>query len=48
VIYRIQFKPRAIKDLAGLPRSEASRIVEKIESMTVDLTGDVKKLEQFK
>ena len=45
--YEIRFKPRARKDLKALDKREAGRIVEKIEAMREDLTGDVKKLTNF-
>ena len=45
--YQIQFKPRARKDLKGLPAAESHRIVAKIEALQQDLAGDVKKLTGF-
>ena len=45
--YQIEFKPRAIKDLKALPAIEHRRIVPKIETLEVDLSGDVKKLTNF-
>jgi len=44
--FRIEFKPRAIKDLKALPADTARRIVEKIEGLQNDLSGDVKRLTQ--
>jgi mRNA interferase RelE/StbE len=47
MIYEIVFKPRAIKDLRSILNSMAPRIVEKIEALTNDLAGDVKRLARF-
>jgi mRNA interferase RelE/StbE len=44
VIYQIEFKPRALRDLKGIDTSAARRIVEKIKAMQDDLAGDVKRL----
>lgn len=45
--YGIEFKPRALKDLKGLPVGEGRRIVARIEALRDDLAGDVKKLTNF-
>jgi mRNA interferase RelE/StbE len=45
--YEIEFKPRAFKDLDGLPKSTRRRIVDKIEELADDLAGDVKRLTNF-
>ena len=45
--YEIEFKPRALKELKGLPAAESHRIVSKIEALADDLAGDVKKLTGF-
>lgn len=45
--YRVQFKPRVIKDLKRLPETDRGRIVGRIEAMQNDLAGDVKKLTNF-
>jgi mRNA-degrading endonuclease RelE of RelBE toxin-antitoxin system len=37
MIYGVQFKPRAIRDLADLPVILRQRILEKIENMQTDL-----------
>ncbi|HEX4413723.1 MAG TPA: type II toxin-antitoxin system RelE/ParE family toxin [Lacipirellulaceae bacterium] len=42
--YDIEVKPRAFKDLKALPKSMRQRIVDKIEELAEDLTGDVKRL----
>jgi len=45
--YQIEFKPRALKDLKGLPVSEVRRVVAKAEALQNDLAGDVKRLTSF-
>jgi mRNA interferase RelE/StbE len=42
--YRLAFKPRVRKDLKALPHEQMRRVLEKIEAMTDELAGDVKKL----
>ena len=44
MVYHIEFKPRAIRDLKAIDRSQARRIVEKIRLMQDELSGDVKRL----
>lgn len=44
MIYRVEFKPRAIKDLQSLPVEVQSRVLAKIEAMQNNLTGDIKKI----
>jgi mRNA interferase RelE/StbE len=46
--YDVQFKPRAIKDIEGLPSSIQARVLERIEEMSDDLKGDVKRLTDFR
>ena len=45
--YQVAFKPRAAKDLQALPAETARRVIQKIQAMTDDLAGDVKKLTNF-
>lgn len=45
--YEIDFKPRAIKDLKSIDKKEVKRIIEKIEKLSNDLSGDVKRLTNF-
>ncbi len=47
MIYQIEFKPRAVKDLKGLPTVRHRRVMKKIEALQQDLDGDVKKLTNF-
>ena len=42
--YELRFKPKAVKDLAGLPAREQGRLLQRIEEMSVDLKGDVRRL----
>lgn len=37
MVYQIEFKPRALKDLKGIDRRDAHRVVEKIKAMRDDL-----------
>jgi mRNA interferase RelE/StbE len=43
----LEFKPRAEKDLADLPKADQSRILQKIELLQNGLTGDIKRLTNF-
>lgn len=45
--YKIDFKPRATKDLRSVNRSDAQRILEKIRAMENDLAGNAKHLTDF-
>jgi len=47
MIYEIEFKPRALKDLKALPKAMQRRIIARIEALRNDLAGDVKKLTDF-
>lgn len=42
--YTIEFKPRAVKDVAALPARIQARILARIEEMSDNLIGDVKRL----
>lgn len=42
--YRVDLKPRAIKDLKNLPKEEASRIVDRLALLEDNMKGDVKRL----
>jgi mRNA interferase RelE/StbE len=44
MVYEIEFKPRAMKDLKSIDRRDAHRVLEKIKAMRNDLAGDVKRL----
>ncbi|MEM9595803.1 MAG: type II toxin-antitoxin system RelE/ParE family toxin [Acidobacteriota bacterium] len=45
--YDLRFKPRSLKDLKKLPRTTQRQIVDRVESMSEGLSGDVKRLTQF-
>jgi len=45
--YKIEFKPRATKDLRSINRDDAQRILAKIRAMENDLAGNVKHLTDF-
>ena len=47
MIYDIQFKPRALKDLAALSAKDSGRVLRKIEQLRHNLAGDVKHLTNF-
>ncbi len=42
--FDVQFKPKAVRDIEGLPSRIQTRILARIEEMSNDLKGDVKKL----
>jgi mRNA-degrading endonuclease RelE of RelBE toxin-antitoxin system len=42
--YRIELKPKAEKDLKGLPKTDLARVVERLRWLEEDLRGDVKRL----
>jgi len=46
-VYFIEWMPRARKDLARLPKTEASRIEGKIDALEGGLAGDIVKLANF-
>jgi mRNA interferase RelE/StbE len=46
-LMRIEFKPRAVKDLDALDRLAARRVLEKIRGLENNLAGDVKRLTNF-
>lgn len=45
--YEVRFKPRAVKDLEGLPSRIRARVLARIEEMSDDLKGDVKRLTNY-
>ena len=45
--YTLAFKPRARKDLRALGSENVRRVLEKIEALTDDLAGDVKRLTDY-
>ncbi|MCG5516201.1 MULTISPECIES: type II toxin-antitoxin system RelE/ParE family toxin [unclassified Ectothiorhodospira] len=47
VKYRIELKPKAVNYLRSLPKSDAARMANALESLCDNLSGDVKKLTNF-
>lgn len=47
MIYRIELKPLAIKDLDDLTKDVAGRILDKTETLRDNLSGNVKKLTNY-
>ena len=45
--YTVELKPRAIKDLRGVQKQDASRITDALDRLRTDLSGDVKRLTNF-
>lgn len=45
--YKIEFKPRAVKDLQDLSKSTQVKVLARIQAMENDLKGDVRKLTNF-
>jgi len=45
--YDLRFGKRALKDLRLLDKRLSKRVVDRIEMMTKDLSGDVKKLTDY-
>lgn len=45
--YKIEFKPRATKDLWAINRDDAERILVKVRAMENNLAGNVKHLTDF-
>ncbi len=46
-MYQIEVMPKAIKDLAALPKHEAKRVAKTIKNLEQGLVGDIKKLTNF-
>lgn len=47
MIYRVEFRPAALKDLQSLSPDIAQCIADKLELLKNDLSGDVKRLKNF-
>ncbi len=45
--YEINFKPTSIKDLKKIDKQNQKNIIDKIEKMSDNLFGDIKKLTNF-
>jgi mRNA interferase RelE/StbE len=44
---KVELKPQAIKDLRGLQKQEAARIATKLAELENELSGNVKRLNNF-
>jgi mRNA interferase RelE/StbE len=47
MIFEVDLKPKAIKDLKAIHKVDASRIADALERLQNNLSGDVKKLTNF-
>lgn len=47
MVYKISFKPSSIKELKKIDKKDQKTIIEKIEIMSHNLDGDIKKLTNF-
>jgi mRNA interferase RelE/StbE len=47
MIFEVELKPRAIKDLKHLQKVETLRIIQALELLKNDMGGDVKRLTNF-
>lgn len=47
MIYDVEIKPKALKDLNEIDKKIANKILDKIELLAYNLQGDVKKLTNF-
>jgi len=45
--YEVELKPRARKDLRKIAKSDSIRVVDALEKLEDNLTGDVKRLTNF-
>jgi mRNA interferase RelE/StbE len=45
--YQVELKPTAVKDLKSMPSNDVSKVMARLESLTDDMKGHVKKLTNF-
>ena len=45
--YQVELKPTAVKDLKNIPPNDVSKVIARLESLTDDMKGPVKKLTNF-
>jgi len=45
--YQVELKPTAVKDLKSIPPNDVSKVIARLESLTDDMKGHVKKLTNF-
>ena len=47
MFYKIEFKPRSIKDCIRIPKVDLEKLFKKIDALSDNLSGDVTKLTNF-
>jgi mRNA interferase RelE/StbE len=47
MMYKVEIKPKAIKDLKDIPKQDGKKIVEKLKLLENNLQGDIKRLTNF-
>ena len=45
--YWVELKPKAIKELKGIPKEDGKRVVEKLRLLENNFQGDVKRLTDY-
>ena len=45
--YLVELKPKAIKDLKSIPKTDVRRIVKKLKDLENNLRGDIKRLTNY-
>jgi len=45
--YQVELKPTAVKNLKSIPPNDVSKVMARLESLTDDMKGHVKKLTNF-
>ena len=45
--YEVELKPRATKDLRGIPKHHAASVLDALRDLCDNLLGDVKRLTNF-
>jgi len=45
--YKVELKPKAIKDFKSIPKADGKRIVEKLQLLENNLKGDIKRLTNY-
>ncbi len=45
--FKIEFKPKSLKDCKNLPKKDVAKIFAKIEGLKNNLDGDVKRLTNY-
>ena len=47
MFYKIEFKPKSIKDCRKIPKNDLQKLFKKIDNLADNLSGNVKKLTNF-